>query len=41
MKVDDIARRLGIDEDATRGILYLLAESGDVSEKKKDLFVLT
>ena len=41
MKVEDIARRLGIDEDAARGILYLLAESGDVSEKKKDLFVLT
>jgi hypothetical protein len=41
MKVEDIARRIGIDEDAARGILYLLAESGDVSEKKKDLFVLT
>jgi len=41
MKVEDIARRLGIDEEAARGILYLLAESGDVSEKKKDLFVLT
>jgi hypothetical protein len=40
-KVEDIARMLGIEEEAARGILYLLAESGDVSEKKKDLFVLT
>lgn len=39
-KVEDVAKRLGIDEEAARGILYLLAESGDVSEKKKDLFVL-
>ncbi|MGC8662424.1 MAG: AbrB/MazE/SpoVT family DNA-binding domain-containing protein [Candidatus Micrarchaeia archaeon] len=39
-KVDDIANRIGIDSDATRGILYLLAENGDVSEKKRDLFVL-
>ncbi|MGC9099357.1 MAG: hypothetical protein ACP5HW_02295 [Candidatus Micrarchaeia archaeon] len=39
-KVEDVAKRLGIDEEAARGILYLLAESGDVSEKKRDLFVL-
>lgn len=41
MRIEDIARRVGIEEDAARGILYLLAESGDVSEKKRDLFVLT
>ncbi|MGB9732313.1 MAG: hypothetical protein ACP5P2_02805 [Candidatus Micrarchaeia archaeon] len=40
-KVEDLARMLGIEEEAVRGILCLLAESGDVSEKKKDLFVLT
>ncbi|HVA82712.1 MAG TPA: hypothetical protein VNF06_00940 [Candidatus Aquilonibacter sp.] len=40
MKVGQIAREVGIDEDGARAILYLLAESGDVSEKKKDLFTL-
>ncbi|MDE1870003.1 MAG: hypothetical protein KGH71_03395 [Candidatus Micrarchaeota archaeon] len=40
LKVAQIAKEVGIDEDGARAILYLLAESGDVSEKKKDLFTL-
>ncbi len=40
MGVDQIARDTNIDEDGVRAVLYLLAESGDVSEKKKDFFAL-
>lgn len=40
MKVLQIAKEVGINEDGARAILYLLAESGDVSEKKRDLFTL-
>ncbi|MDE1846042.1 MAG: hypothetical protein KGH53_02070 [Candidatus Micrarchaeota archaeon] len=40
MKVTQIAREVEIDEDGARAILYLLAESGDVSEKKKDVFTI-
>lgn len=39
-KVGEIADTLGLDEDGIRGILYLLSENGDVSEKKKDTFAL-
>ena len=41
LRATDLARKIGIDEEGVRGILYLLAESGDVSEKRKDLFTLT
>jgi len=40
MKVSQIASEIGVDEDGIRAILYLLAESGDVSEKRKDFFTL-
>ncbi|MDE1850979.1 MAG: hypothetical protein KGH54_04280, partial [Candidatus Micrarchaeota archaeon] len=40
MRVSQIASETGVDEDGIRAILYLLAESGDVSEKRKDFFTL-
>ncbi|MDE1846752.1 MAG: hypothetical protein KGH52_01705 [Candidatus Micrarchaeota archaeon] len=39
-KVDDVAGAVDADEDGARAILYLLAESGDVSEKRRDIFTL-
>ncbi|MDE1823378.1 MAG: hypothetical protein KGI00_01085 [Candidatus Micrarchaeota archaeon] len=39
-KVSEIADNMGLDEDGVRGILYLLSENGDVSEKKRDTFTL-
>ncbi len=39
-KVPYIAKETNLDEEGTRAILYLLSENGDVSEKKKDYFVL-
>ncbi len=39
-KVSDIAKEAKIDEDAVRAILYLLAESGEVSERRKDVFAV-
>ncbi len=38
--VEEIASSVGISEDAARAILYLLAENGDVSERKRDQFEL-
>lgn len=40
MKADEVAVEAGIDEDGARAILYLLAESGDVTEKRRDSFAL-
>ena len=39
-KIDDLASAAGISEDGARAVLYFLAESGEVSEKKRDLFSL-
>jgi len=39
-RVKEIAEQLNIDEDAVRSILYVLAESGDVTERRKDMFEL-
>ncbi|MGC8586767.1 MAG: hypothetical protein ACP5K9_00540 [Candidatus Micrarchaeia archaeon] len=39
-KVTDIAAKYNVDEEGARAVLYLLAESGDVSEIKKDMFEL-
>ena len=39
-RVSEIAKEVGISEDAARAILYLLSENGDVSEKRKDYFVI-
>ncbi len=39
-KVSDLAEKSKLDENGLRGVLYYLAEIGDVSEKKKDLFRL-
>lgn len=39
-KASEIAGEAGMSEDAARAILYLLAENGDVREKRKDYFAL-
>ncbi len=39
-KTDDIAKKAGMDSEGTRAILYLLAENGDITEKRKDIFAL-
>ncbi len=39
-RIDEISTAIGISEDAARAILYLLAENGDVSERRKDQFEL-
>lgn len=38
MSVDEISTELHMDAEAVRTILYLLSESGDVTEMKKDIF---
>ncbi len=38
MGITDIAKETGIDEDGVRTILYVLSESGDVTEVRKDIF---
>ncbi len=40
MRIPDLAVNERIDEEAVRGIMYLLAEAGDVHEQRKDLFAL-
>lgn len=39
-KIADLSKSAGVEEDAARAILYLLAESGDVSERRRDIFEL-
>lgn len=39
-RVSDIAKEVSISEEGTRAILYLLSENGDVSEKRRDYFVI-
>ncbi len=39
-KVGEIAADAGMSEDAARAVLYLLAEYGDVRERRKDSFTL-
>ncbi len=38
MSISDIANETSVDEDGVRTILYVLSESGDVIEVKKDIF---
>ncbi len=40
MKVPDLANSEKINEEAVRGIMYLLAEAGDAKEQRRDLFAL-
>ncbi len=40
-KTTDLSAKTGIDEEGIRAILYLLSESGEVSEKRRDAFTLT
>ncbi len=40
-KVPEIAERVRMDENGVRAVLYYMAEIGDVSEKRRDLFTLT
>ncbi len=39
-RVQDIAKEMGIEEDGARAILYILAENGDVMEKKREIFTI-
>ncbi len=39
-RVADLSRELGMDENGARAVLYLLAESGDVMERRRDMFTL-
>jgi bifunctional DNA-binding transcriptional regulator/antitoxin component of YhaV-PrlF toxin-antitoxin module len=38
MGISDISKDTGIDEDGVRTVLYVLSESGDVTEVRKDIF---
>ncbi len=40
-KIDELAKATGLPEDATRAIIYMLAENGDAREPKRDTFALT
>ncbi|MCL4375496.1 hypothetical protein M1394_01710 [Candidatus Marsarchaeota archaeon] len=39
-RIEDLSRDAGISEEGARAVLYFLAESGEVSEKKRDSFYL-
>ncbi len=39
-RIEDLSRDAGISEEGARAVLYFLAESGEVSEKKRDSFSL-
>ncbi len=39
-RVAELSKELGMPENGARAVLYLLAESGDVLEKKRDTFTL-
>ena len=39
-RTPDIAGTTKIDEDAARAILYILAENGDITERRKDYFAM-
>ncbi len=40
-RVEQISEKVGLDDpEGVRAVMYLLAEAGDVSEKRKDYFVL-
>ncbi|MGD0729008.1 MAG: AbrB/MazE/SpoVT family DNA-binding domain-containing protein [Candidatus Micrarchaeaceae archaeon] len=38
MDVEDIAKEMSLEEDGVRTILYVLSESGDVTEVRRDIF---
>ena len=38
VSVSDISKETGIDEDGVRTVLYIMAEGGDVSEIRRDVF---
>jgi len=40
VKAEDIAKSLGMDEDAVKTVLYLLAENGEVTEVRRGIFKL-
>ena len=39
-RISEIATKVGVDEDGARAVLYLLSESGDVSESRRDVFAV-
>ena len=38
MNVSDIAKETGVEEEGVRAVLYILSDSGDVTEIKRDVF---
>ena len=38
VSAEEIAAEVGIDEDAVKTILYILAEKGDVTEVRREIF---
>ena len=40
VSVEEISKETGIDEDGIRAILYIMSESGDVTEMRRDVFKL-
>ena len=40
MPVIEIAKTQNLDEEAVRGILYLLSEAGDIREQRRDVFAI-
>ncbi|MEM0200957.1 MAG: hypothetical protein QXD23_00955 [Candidatus Micrarchaeaceae archaeon] len=38
LNVSEIAKIQNLDEEATRGILYILSEAGDIRERRRDFF---
>ena len=38
MRIEEISKDTGIDEDGIRAVLYMLAEQGEVTETKRDIF---
>ena len=41
MSVSEISKEVHLEEDGVRAILYVLSESGDVSEVRRDVFLVT
>jgi len=38
--INELSKTLGLDQEALRGILYVMGEQGDVTENRKDIFAL-
>jgi transcription initiation factor IIE alpha subunit len=36
--VEEMSKETGIEEDGIRAILYIMSESGEVTEQRRDIF---